>query len=212
VFHVFNRAVRRQRLFPKEADYLAFENVMRDALVRQPTRLLSYCLMPTHWHMILWPRHDGELSEFLRWLTVTHTQRWHARHGTAGTGPLYQGRFKSFPIQADNHFLTVCRYVERNALRANLVEHAEEWRWSSLWQREQNRKVDWLDAWPVRRRPKWLTYVNGAEAEAEVAALRGCVKRGNPYGHEAWTVATAKALGLESSMRPYGRPRKPSEA
>jgi len=87
-------------------------------------------------------------------LTVTHTQRRHAHYSTAGTGPLFQGRFKSCPIQADDHFLTVCRYVERNALRANLVEHAEEWHWSSLWQREHNTKVDWLDAWPVRRRSK----------------------------------------------------------
>ena len=211
VFHVFNRAVGRQRLFTKEADYLAFENVMREALVRQPTRLLSYCMMPHHWHMVLWPRLDGELSEFLRWLTVTHSQRWHAQHRTAGTGPLYQGRFKSFPIQADNHFLTACRYVERNALRAKLVEHAEQWRWSSLWQREQNKKVDWLAKWPVRRRSKWLAFVNGAETEAEVAALRECVKRGTPFGHEAWTVTTAKNLGLESSLRPRGRPRKPSE-
>jgi len=69
VVHVLNRAVGRRRLFAKEADYLSFENVMREALVRQPTRLLSYCLMPNHWHMVLWPRQDDELSEFLRWLT-----------------------------------------------------------------------------------------------------------------------------------------------
>ena len=81
--------------------------------------------MPNHWHFVLWPQGDGDLSEFMRWLTVTHTQRWHAAHHTAGTGPLYQGRFKSFPIQADDHLLTVLRYVERNALRANLVERAD---------------------------------------------------------------------------------------
>jgi len=211
LFHVFNRAVGRQRLFAKEADYLSFENVLREALERQPTRLLSYCVMPKHWHMVIWPRQDGELSQFLRWLTVTHTQRSHAQRRTAGTGPLYSGRFKSFPIQADVHLQTVCRYVERSALRANLVESAEEWRWSSLWQRENNNKVGWLDTWPVRRRSKWLAYVNGAEPEAEVAALQECVKRGAPYGDAAWTVATAEILGLESSLRPRGRPRKPLE-
>jgi hypothetical protein len=87
-------------------------------------RLLAYCLMPNHFHLLVWPRADGDLSQFLRWLTVTHTQRWHAHHRTAGTGHLYQGRFKSFPVQSDEHFLTVCRYVERNALRANLVGRA----------------------------------------------------------------------------------------
>src|SRR5262249_8247 len=98
-------------------------------------RLLAYCVMPNHWHLVLWPHHDGDLSEFLRWLTVTHTQRWHAHHHTAGTGPLYQGRFKSFPIQADESLLSVCRYVERNPLRAGLVRQAETWRWGSLWHR-----------------------------------------------------------------------------
>src|SRR5208337_3088457 len=96
------------------------------------TRLLAYCVMPNHWHLIVWPRQDGELSRFVGWLTLTHTQRWHAQRHTRGSGHVYQGRFKSFPVQGDEHFLTACRYVERNALRANLVERAEAWRWCSL--------------------------------------------------------------------------------
>jgi len=118
VYHVLNRAAGRVRLFTRAGDYAAFEAVLEQAWARLPTRLLSYCVMPSHFHLVLWPREDGELSEFMRWLTVTHTQRWHAHRGTAGAGLLYQGRFKSFPIQEDPNLLTVCRYVERNALRA----------------------------------------------------------------------------------------------
>ena len=78
--------------------------------------------MPNHFHILLWPREEGDLFRFMSWLTMTHTQRWHAHHRTAGTGHLYPGRFTSFPVQSDEHFfLTVYRYVERNALRANLV-------------------------------------------------------------------------------------------
>jgi putative transposase len=73
------------------------------------------------------------VSEFFRWLTVTHTQRWHAHYHTSGTGHLYQGRFKAFPVETDEHLYTVLRYVERNAVRADLVARAEEWRWSSVW-------------------------------------------------------------------------------
>ena len=91
--------------------------------------------MPNHWHLVLWPRQDRDLSRFMGWLTLTHTQRWHAHRGTGGTGHVYQARFKSFPVQADEHFLTVCRYVERNALRAKLVKRAADWRWCSLWRR-----------------------------------------------------------------------------
>jgi hypothetical protein len=87
--------------------------------------------MPTHWHLVLWPARDGELTAFCRWLTHTHTMRWHAHYHTAGTGHLYQGRFKAFVVESDEHLATVCRYVERNPLRANLVVRAEQWRWSS---------------------------------------------------------------------------------
>ncbi len=99
VYHVLNRAVGRGRIFRKEGDYKAFEKVLLQAQERTGTRLLAYCLMPNHWHLVLWPREDGELSQYVRWLSVTHTQRWHAHHHSAGTGPLYQGRFKSFPVQ-----------------------------------------------------------------------------------------------------------------
>src|SRR6516164_6532214 len=134
-YHVLNRANARLPLFRKEADYAAFERVLEEALQREPLRVLGYCLMPNHWHLVVWPNAgaDRQVSEFMRWLTVTHTQRWHAHRHTAGTGHLYQGRFKSFPIQADEHLYTVLRYVERNPVRADLVRRAEEWRWSSLW-------------------------------------------------------------------------------
>ena len=133
VYHVLNRGVGRMTLFEDRDDYAAFERVLAQAQERLPMRLLGYCLMPNHWHLVVWPRKDGDLSEWMRWLTVTHTQRWHAHHHSAGTGPVYQGRFKSFPIQSSPHLLTVVRYVERNALRARLVKQAEDWRWGSLW-------------------------------------------------------------------------------
>ena len=137
VYHVLNRGVGRMRLFRKAADFSAMEQVLGEAVQRTRTRLLAYCLMSNHWHLLFWPREDGELSEVMRWLTVTHTQRWHANRHTSGTGPIYQGRFKSFPVESDDHLLTVARYVERNPLRANLVEHAVDWQWCSLWRRCQ---------------------------------------------------------------------------
>ena len=96
-------------------------------------RVLSWCLMPNHWHLVLWPREDGQLSRFMLRLCTAHVRRHFAHYQTSCGGHLYQGRFKSFPVQDDFHFLTVCRYVEANALRANLVGRAQDWRWGSLW-------------------------------------------------------------------------------
>ena len=120
IYHALNRANARLALFDNEDDYAAFERVLQQAVARFDMRLLSYCLMPDHFHLLLWPREDGDLSTFMRWLTMTHTRRWHAQHGTAGTGHLYQGRYKSFPVQSDEHFLTACRYVEQNAAAGGL--------------------------------------------------------------------------------------------
>lgn len=207
VYHVLNRAVGRSTLFETDNDYAAFLRVLSEAPQRVPMRLLAWCLMPNHWHLVVWPRKDGELSEYLRWVTVTHTQRWHAAHGTAGTGPLYQGRFKSFPVQCDEHYWTLCRYVERNPLRANLVPRALQWRWSSLAERQANSTGRIVDG-PVALPRNWSKWVDRAESPAELAALRRSIARGAPYGTQRWQTQTALRLGLESSLRPRGRPRK----
>ncbi len=209
VYHVINRGNGREKIFRKPADYAAFEKVLTEAMARTPTRLLAWCLMPTHWHLVLWPRRDGELSDFVRWLTQTHTQRWHAHHRSAGSGHVYQGRFKSFPIERDEHLLTVLRYVERNALRAKRVKRAQDWRWSSLWARQSG--DDTLKAlasdWPVDRPRNWVETVNRPQTAEELDAVRQSVIRSSPFGSARWVKGTVKKLGLEWTQRPRGRPR-----
>ena len=150
-YHVMNRTPGRVELFEDAGDYQAFEKVLIEALdLHRGMRLCAYCLMPNHFHLVLWPKTDGQLSRFMQWLSMTHAARWHARRHSVGRGHLYQGRFRSFPIQQDGHFLSVCRYVEHNALRANLVAKAQDWRWSSLWARD-DRGAQSLRFWPLAR-------------------------------------------------------------
>lgn len=214
VYHVLNRANTRAEILSKPADYEAFERVLAEAAPRVNIRLAAYCLMPNHWHLVLWPREDGDLPRFMQWLTVTHARRWHAHRHSGGTGHLYQGRFKSFPIQADSHFLTVCRYVERNALRAGLVRRAEDWRWCSLWRRQHGlaQTPPVLTPWPLDRPRNWRALVNEAQTPVELEALRCCVARGRPYGGDVWRARTARQLGLDSTLRPRGRPKKRATA
>jgi putative transposase len=208
IYHALNRANARQPIFEKSEDYLAFERVLGEAHVRLATRIVAYCLMPNHWHLVLWPTRDGELTEFTSWVTLTHTQRWHAHRQSAGTGHVYQGRFRSFPVQDDNHFLTVCRYVERNALRAGLVTRAENWRWSSLWHhaRAGSPPPAWLAPWPIKRPTNWLDWTNQPQTSIELEAIRISVQRGRPYGSNNWVQKTADRLNLGNTLRPTGRP------
>jgi len=210
VFHVLNRGTTRLRLFAGSGDYRAFEAILEAACERFPVRIFAYCLMPTHWHMVLSPDEDQALSRFMQWLTLTHVRRWHEHKGSVGLGHVYQDRFRSFPVQDDGHFLTVCRYVERNALRAGLVGRAQDWQWCSLWRRESgpegSRRM--LSDWPVERPDDWPGFVDAAETEAELAALRAHVQRGRPFGDERWSDFAIRKLGLESTARARGRPRK----
>ncbi len=211
-YHVLNRAVGRARIFRKPRDFEAFEKVIAEAKERLPMRVLGWCVMSNHWHFVLWPQDDGDLSEFMRWLTVTHTQRWHAAHGTSGTGPIYQGRFKSFPIQEDAHLLAVLRYVERNPLRANLVEQVEAWRWSSFWHRVHRNRAELIDQGPLPLPRRWRQHVQSPQTEAELAAVQRSVSRGAPFGESSWQQQTAKRLDLQSTLRPRGRPHKAKPA
>jgi putative transposase len=208
VYHALNRGNGLREIFAQDGDYQAFLKVLNEACERFDMRLLGYCLMPNHWHLTLFPKEDGDLSKFMGWLTLTHTQRFHAAHASAGTGHVYQGRFKSFPVQTDEHYLTLCRYVERNALKAGMVERAELWRWGSLWQRMNQDTSVPLSDWPVERPADWLTTVNHSQSDAEIANIEKCIERGRPFGSERWQAQTAKRLGLEHTLRNRGRPPK----
>jgi putative transposase len=211
IFHVLNRANNRDPMFATDADYLAFLRVLRDVQEKKPMRVLAYCLMPNHWHLILWPQRDGQLAAFLQAVTTTHVRRWRLFRQSVGQGHLYQGTYKSFPVQDDEHFYAVCRYVERNALRANLVDRADDWRWGSLWQRCQRsigEDYPLIGDWPVPRPRAWTALVNRAQTDAELNAVRTSLHRGRPFGSESWQKRTAKRLGLESTFRPRGRPKK----
>jgi putative transposase len=207
-YHVLNRGNGRQTVFHKEGDFAAFVKLLRQAGERTPgVRLLGYCLMPNHFHLALWPRRDGELSDYMMWLLTAHVRRYHQHYH--GSGHVWQGRFRSFPMQHDEHLLTVLRYIERNPVRARLVRRAENWRWSSAARHEGEPA---LDPGPVPRPENWLDYVHQPQTEAELERVRECLRRRRPFGELAWMEKTAKRLGLESSLRPRGRPRKLKEA
>ncbi len=213
VYHVLNRGVGRRTIFEKDHDYEAFEHIMGECLDQHPgVRLLTYCLMPNHWHLLLWPRSDDDLAPFMQRLTLTHVCRWQRHRECHGTGHLYQGRYKSFPIQQDNHFLIVARYVERNALRANLVKRAEDWPWSGLWIRQQgdDEQRRMLTAWPVAQPRNWLRLVNAPQSDKELDTVRVSVDRGRPFGSDQWSTRVAQALGLDHTFRERGRQPKTS--
>jgi len=208
-YHVLNRGNARADVFHKDHDYAAFVALFEPACERVPMRLLGYCLMPNHFHLLLWPHRDGDLGRWMQWLLTSHVRRYHRHYG--GSGHVWQGRFKAFPIQEDEHYLTVLRYVERNPLRARLTRKAESWLWSSLRQRTSAASDSILSPGPVAIPSNWQDLVHQPQTEAELSALRRSVQRGTPFGGPRWTQRAARDLGLEFTLRPRGRPRKASK-
>ncbi len=195
------------RLFHKPPDYQAFERVLAEGLERYPVELLTYAIMPNHWHLVVRPKTNEALGRWLGWVGVTHVRRHHAHYHSRGGGHLYQGRFKSFPVASDEHFLTLCRYVEANPRRARLVARAERWTWSGLWRRAQCATDLPLARWPLRRPADWIERVNRGLERGTLVELRECVERGRPWGESSWVRQTAERLGLTYTLRGPGRPR-----
>lgn len=210
VYHVINRANARLPIFYKEKDYLLFEEILREGVKKYDMRIIAFCLMPNHFHLVLFPKKEGDIQKFMQWVTLTHTQRWHVENKTTGTGHLYQGRYKSFIIQKDNHMLSVIRYVERNALRANLVKRAEHWRFSSLYWKYNNRENSFLSEWPITEPNNYLDFINNPMTNSELDSIRDSVSKGKPFGIDCWVSEKIDEFDLHATIRSRGRPKKSS--
>ena len=209
VYHVLNRANARVQIFDTKEDYKQFEDIIEEAVERFDMRLLGYCIMPNHWHLVLYPEKDGDLKLFMSWLTNTHTRRWHVTKETVGQGHLYQGRYKSFLCATDSHFYTLMRYVERNAKTAKLVKKAQDWQWSSIWRREYGssgqKKI--LSDWPISKPEEYLLYLNQALTQKEEELLERSVSKSIPFGKEDWVQSIVKKFKIEQVLRGVGRPK-----
>lgn len=212
--HVLNRGNGRSTIFHKAADAVAFLNLLHQVKRLIPMRILAYCLMGNHWHLVLWPHEEGDVSRFMHRLQTTHVRRYFQHYHDDRGGHLYQGRYKSFAVDGEDehHLLVLLRYVEANPLRAGLVTRAEDWKWSSLrlWHLGEADKL--LTPWPIERPANWLELVNQPVNESELECVRTCVTRGCPFGRGDWVERMTKLLGLEHTLRERGRPKKKQPA
>jgi len=206
IYHVLNRGNGQQNVFHKDRDYEAFIDLIGEAKARYPVKIYAYCLMPNHFHLVLLPIKAQELSKWMQWLMTSHVRRYHRHYG--GSGHIWQGRYKSFIIQENAHLLTVLRYVEGNPVRAGLVHTARDWVWSSHQEVIGERQHLLIDKIPIELPKDWWRFVDEPIMEKELHRIRHSVNRNSPYGNLSWQTKISKEYGLESTMRPRGRPKK----
>jgi putative transposase len=198
-YHVINRGNGRGTVFHKTQDYEAFLSLLVEAKKRHRVKMFGFCLMPNHFHLVLEPAHPTALSQFMQWLLTSHVRRYHKHYGSSGH--IWQGRFKSFPVERDEHLMTVLRYVLQNPIRAGLSSTVRDWHWSSL-QRPQ-----FVDPSPLGDEREWLESLDAPMREDHLVTVRECVNRQRPFGKVGWQAEMASRFGLASTMRPRGRPR-----
>ncbi len=210
IYHVINRANGRVQIFNTEKDYRLFEELLTEAKEMTNMRILAYCIMPNHWHLLLYPHTDTVMKEFMSWLTSTHVRQYRTQSQTVGYGHLYQDRYKSFPTESDAYAQTLVRYIEQNPLRAKLVSKAEDWRWSSLWRREQGsvQEQKLLAPLPFDLPVDYRTRVNEILIKEKLHTIRTSVNKGTPYGSDTWQDGMIETHNLTHTIRGVGRPRK----
>jgi putative transposase len=216
VYHVVCRGLQPKGIFRSNDDYEEFETVLAEAVERFEPRVLSYCALPKHWHLVLTPRRDGDLSKLIAWMTVTHSARWHTHPRRASTGGLYERRFRSFPVQDDASLLEVMRFIESHPKRSGFCDSVLEWKWSSAVRRSMaastDKTMDTIVSSPPLALPSdWLRVLDEELPNEILSKVIRSIERGCPYGDDAWIVRTAKKMALESTIRPRGRPKNPAQ-
>jgi putative transposase len=207
VQHVLNRGDHREVLFHKPGDFWAFLAVVAEAACRVPMRILAYCIMRNHFHLLLWPYRGADLPVFMQMLMNLHIQRYLRHYPPASPGHIYQGRYANSIIETGPALIRVARYVEANALSAGIVTRAEHYNWSSASPLASDPSRPILAKWPIAKPADWPSILNTPTATEEWTRIQRSLRRGAPVGSGNWIRKVAKAYGLEHAIRRQGRPR-----
>lgn len=208
IYHCMNRSNGRIKIFNNDKDYQFFEYLLEEGKDLIGMRILSYVVMPNHWHMLLYPVNDGDLGKFLHWVTTSHVRYHRTKTKTIGHGHLYQGTYKSFPVETGRYAETLFWYIERNPLKAGLVDKAEKWKWSSLWRREfgTEKQKKLLSDTVVELPDDYLDTINLYEDKKEIEKIEKSIKKGTPIGSVEWIDEVAVKYNIEHTLRKRGRP------
>lgn len=170
-YHVVNRGNDKRVIFATADDYDHFIHLLNYGREHADVSILGFCLMPTHFHLVVQPEAANALSTYMHWVTGEFAKSLRARTGTRGHGHVFQRRFWAAPLLDSAHLLSVLRYVESNALRAGLVRRAQDWRWGSLRERADPAPLI-LDPCPIALPEDWETWVNLGREEFLLHLLR----------------------------------------
>ncbi|MBC7349968.1 MAG: transposase [Candidatus Aminicenantes bacterium] len=203
--HIIQRGNRNQKVFFSDKDKSLYLDILRFNATKHKMQVWCYCLMYNHIHLIAVPERVDSLARAIAETHRKYTYMINIRHNWKGF--LFQGRFSSFPM--DEAYLYCCaRYVERNPVRAGLVNLAEEYAWSSARAHVFGFFDPVLSPMPlITQIQDWSAFLRGQEKEEDLEQLRKNQSTGRPLGDEVFTERLEKLTGRILKMRRPGRPK-----
>lgn len=213
--HIIQRGHNRQLLFASDEDYLYYLENLREWKKELGCKVYAYCLMSNHVHLIIDP---GDKVENLALLIkrVAGRQTRYVNKLESRSGTLWEGRYKSSPIDKDSYLIACCRYVELNPVRAKIVHDPGEYRWSSYRHKAGIEKIEWLDKDPCyiglgntskECERRYIESVNNSIPTSEWDIIRQAVQRGQLTGSSRFIEEVEDKIGKRIEFRSQGRPR-----
>jgi len=206
-YHITQRGNRGEAVFFSDNDRRRYLSWLRDYSERYGLDVMGYCLMTNHVHLVGEPQSPDSLALTLRSLNMRHSQAINTERGWSGH--LWQGRFFSTALD-DPHLWAAVRYVERNPVRAGMVDRAEEHPWSSAAFHlglRADRIIRTDTQWGAEI-DEWSAFLGESEDAEVIRTLRDRTRLGFPCGDEDFVERVSKMLGRTLVLRGRGRPRK----
>ncbi len=206
IYHIINRGNRREAVFHDKYDYERFLKLLLDSKEKYSINIYAYCLMPNHFHLVIYTHYSDNLSKALHWISSSYVRYYNKKYKISGH--LWQGRYKSFIVEQDSYLITLLKYVEANPKRAKIVKECEKYQYSSAYKRVNNIQDQLLGELPIDIPTDWSRYINDKEDKTDLDFIRNSIERQSPLGDELWQYNIVKKYGLESTLNPIGRPRR----
>jgi putative transposase len=213
--HIIQRGHNRQTVFACDDDYLYYLDNLAEFKKAFECKVYSFCLMTNHAHIVVDPGDEPEnLGKLMKRLAGRQTRHVNRLEGRSGT--LWEGRFRSSPIDTNSYLLACCRYVEMNPVMAGICEDPAGYRWSSCATKLGARGFDWLDLDPLylgfaessqERAFRYLDFLNGTISEDERRIILGAVLRGQLTGGSTFVDEIEEKLSKRIELRGQGRPQ-----
>lgn len=203
--HITQRGTNRTTIFLSDDDRMFFLSTLNRCAERKGTRIWAYCLMDTHFHLLLEPMDSKGLGECLHGVTLRYAQHFNRKYGR--TGRLWENRYFSCPVDSDTYLWAVVSYIERNPVRAKMATRAEDWKWSSARTHTTGMpdKTISLFDWRESETPDYAKFLN---EEGNNSHIRKATSTGRPYGSPVFLEILERQLGRSLKQKKGGRPPK----